>query len=50
MEAAGCGYVIIGHCEERNHLKAVLAEAGVQDLAAVGRILNRRSALPPQEA
>ena len=41
MEAAGCGYVIIGHCEERNHLKAVLAEAGVQDLAAVGRILNQ---------
>jgi len=37
----GCTYALIGHCEERNKLAAILAEAGVVDSAAVNRILNR---------
>ena len=40
MKAAGCSAVIIGHCEERNSLNGVLAEAGVYDSGAVNRILN----------
>ncbi|HIV25622.1 MAG TPA: triosephosphate isomerase [Candidatus Scatomonas pullistercoris] len=40
MKAAGCGYVIVGHCEERNHIRGVLEEAGCGDTAAQGRILN----------
>ena len=41
MAAAGCGAVIIGHCEERNFLNGVLQEAGVKDTDAVNRILNQ---------
>ena len=37
----GCSYALIGHCEERNKLAAILAEAGVVDPAAVNRILNK---------
>lgn len=37
----GCSYALIGHCEERNKLAAVLAEAGINDTAAVNRILNK---------
>lgn len=37
----GCTYALIGHCEERNKLSAILSEAGVADSAAVNRILNR---------
>lgn len=41
MVALGCKSVLIGHCEERNDLNGVLAEAGVKDTAAVNRILNQ---------
>ena len=37
----GCSYTLIGHCEERNKLAAILAEAGVVDTKAVNRILNK---------
>ena len=37
----GCSYALIGHCEERNKLAAILSEAGVVDPAAVNRILNK---------
>lgn len=37
----GCGYTLIGHCEERGDKAGILAEAGVVDAAAVNRILNR---------
>ena len=40
-KALGCEAVIIGHCEERNDMTGVLAEAGVTDPAAVNRLLNR---------
>ena len=41
MKAAGCEAVIIGHCEERNNLNGILAEAGCKDTKAVNRILNQ---------
>ena len=41
MKAAGCETVIIGHCEERNNLVGILAEAGVTDTKAVNTILNK---------
>lgn len=37
----GCEYALIGHCEERNKLAAILSEAGVVNPAAVNRILNK---------
>lgn len=37
----GCSYALIGHCEERSKLAAILAEAGVTDTDAVNRILNK---------
>lgn len=37
----GAEYALIGHCEERNKLAAILSEAGVTDSSAVNRILNR---------
>ncbi|WP_367565341.1 triose-phosphate isomerase [Lacrimispora sp.] len=40
-KAAGCTQVLIGHCEERQQLSQVLAEAGVTDSAAVNRLLNK---------
>ena len=44
MKQLGVSWAIIGHCEERMNLRAIMAEAGVKgDVAeaAVGRILNR---------
>lgn len=39
--ALGCHGAIIGHCEERNDLAGIFAEAGVTDTAAINRILNQ---------
>lgn len=39
--ALGCGWVLIGHCEERADKAGILAEAGVTDTAAVNRLLNQ---------
>ena len=41
VKAMGCEAVLIGHCEERNDKKGILAEAGVGDMSAVNRILNK---------
>lgn len=41
MKAAGCETVIIGHCEERNNLAGILAEAGVVNTKAISTILNK---------
>lgn len=41
VKALGCEAVLIGHCEERNDKKGILAEAGVADAEAVNRILNQ---------
>lgn len=40
-KAMGCGWVLVGHCEERNDKSGILAEAGVTDTAAVNRLLNQ---------
>ncbi len=49
VKALGCTSTLIGHCEERNDKKGILAEAGVQDSAAVNRLLNQEI-LRAQEA
>ena len=36
----GCQWALVGHCEERVDKAGILAEAGVQDTAAVERILH----------
>ena len=41
VKAMGCVSALIGHCEERNDKKGVLAEAGVTDMSAVDRLLNQ---------
>lgn len=41
VKAMGCVSTLIGHCEERNDKKGILAEAGVADADAVNRLLNR---------
>lgn len=41
VKAIGCTTTIIGHCEERKNLAGILAEAGVADVPAVNRLLNR---------
>jgi len=41
VKAIGCSDTLIGHCEERNDKKGVLAEAGVTDFSAVNRLLNQ---------
>lgn len=41
VRALGCDAALIGHCEERNDKKGILAEAGVVDTAAVNRLLNQ---------
>ena len=41
VKAMGCTSTLIGHCEERNDKKGVLAEAGVTDTGAVNRLLNQ---------
>lgn len=40
MREIGCESTLIGHCEERVEKAGILAEAGVQDTAAINRILN----------
>ena len=41
VKAMGCAATLIGHCEERNDKKGILAEAGVSDMSAVNRLLNK---------
>ena len=41
VKAMGCTSTLIGHCEERNDKKGILAEAGVTDAGAVNRLLNQ---------
>lgn len=41
VKAMGCESTLIGHCEERNDKKGILAEAGVSDPSAVNRLLNQ---------
>lgn len=41
MKALGCRSALIGHCEERKEKKALLREAGLSDMSAVNRLLNR---------
>lgn len=41
VKAMGCTSTLIGHCEERNDKKGVLAEAGATDMSAVNRLLNQ---------
>ena len=41
VKAMGCSSTLIGHCEERNDKKGILAEAGVADTGAVNRLLNQ---------
>lgn len=41
VKALGCTSTLIGHCEERNDKKGILAEAGAADLSAVNRLLNQ---------
>ena len=41
VRAMGCTATLIGHCEERNDKKGILAEAGTADTAAVNRLLNQ---------
>lgn len=47
MTQLGCGWVIVGHCEERMWLRQVMGEAGAEGPeveAAVSRILSREVA------
>ncbi len=41
VKAMGCSSALIGHCEERNDKKGILAEAGAADMSAVNRLLNQ---------
>ena len=41
VKAMGCVSTLIGHCEERNDKKGILAEAGAADASAVDRLLNQ---------
>ena len=41
VKAMGCVSTLIGHCEERNDKKGILAEAGSADASAVDRLLNQ---------
>lgn len=41
VRALGCKATLIGHCEERNDKKGILSEAGVSDMSAVNRLLNK---------
>lgn len=40
MQAAGCEAVLIGHCEERNHIGGILEMTGSGNAKIVNRILN----------
>lgn len=42
MKALGCEAVLIGHTEEREGIRRILSEAGVDDAEAANRILTRR--------
>lgn len=42
MQAAGCEYTIIGHCEERNYLMGILQAAGCNVSETTYEILNQR--------
>lgn len=47
MAQLGCGWALIGHCEERMNLRAIMGEAGASPKAvehAVNRILSQRVA------
>jgi len=37
----GCEWALIGHCEERNKLKAILQEGGCSDMSAVNILLGK---------
>lgn len=41
VKAMGCTSALIGHCEERNDKKGILAEGGAGDMSAVDRLLNQ---------
>lgn len=41
MMAAGCSQVLIGHCEERNHINGMLEMAGCSNVEVTDEILNR---------
>lgn len=41
MKAMGLSSALIGHCEERNDLAGILAEAGLSDTGAINRLLNK---------
>ena len=41
VKAMGCAATLFGNCEERNDKKGILAEAGVSDMSAVNRLLNK---------
>ena len=47
--AMGCTSTIIGHCEERNDKAGILAEAGLNDTAAVNRLLNQEIRLAVEQ-
>lgn len=40
-KALGCEAALIGHCEERNDIGGILAEAGADNAQAVNRLLNK---------
>lgn len=40
MKAAGCEAVLVGHCEERNHIEGILEMTGTENPQIVNRILN----------
>jgi len=37
----GCGWALIGHCEERNKLKAILTAGGCDDMRVVNTLLGK---------
>lgn len=41
VKALGCEAALIGHCEERNDKKGILAQAGVKDASVVNSLLNQ---------
>lgn len=41
MMAAGCSQVLIGHCEERNHINGILEMGGCPNPGVTNEILNR---------
>lgn len=41
VRAMGCGWVLVGHCEERRDLQEVLTAGGATEANAVDRLLNR---------